>query len=87
MKLPMRARILELMSDNTTKFAEEVYIALGSEYGNEGQYKQSKVLLHLYSMRAVGLLADSDVSLDTNGELIEGFKITGFGLSRLKYLA
>lgn len=86
MKLPMRFRILTLMADNEALSNEEVFKALKKEYGNEGQYKKSTVMLHLHSMQAAGLLCEADVLLDDNGELIETFKITDFGKSRLSLL-
>jgi DNA-binding MarR family transcriptional regulator len=86
MKLPLRSRILTLMANNEVLSDEEVFKILQSEYGSERQYKRSTVLHHLHSMQAAGLLSEPDVLMDEKGELIETFKITDLGTSRLQLL-
>lgn len=85
MILPMRFRILHLMSVNKSLTLDGVMAALKPEYGSEGQYKESMVNLHLQSMRAVGLIEVSDAALE-GGKLKETFRITDYGKDRLKYL-
>lgn len=60
--------------------------ALKPEYGTEGQFKDSLVENHLASMRAVGMIEDTDMSIDAANNLIQRFKITDYGQSRLAYL-
>ncbi len=86
MKLPMRFRVLTLMDEHEALSDQEVFDILKKEYGNEGQYRMSTIKLHLHSMQASGLLCASDMTLDEQGELIETFKITDFGRSRLSLL-
>ena len=85
-KLPMRFRILHLMSENEKLSDLEVMEALKEEYGSEGQFKLATVNTHLQSMRAVGMVENADVSLDESGKLDIKYKITSYGESRLKYL-
>lgn len=86
MILPMRFRILHLMSKNKGLTGEEVMTALKPEYGSEGQFKKSIIETHLLSMKAVGMIEVCNASLDERGELKETFQITDYGRERLKYL-
>lgn len=86
MKLPMRFRILHLISKNTSMSDRDIMDQLQSEYGGEGQFKTSIIDLHLASMRAVGMIEPTDLSLSPAGELQQKFKITDYGRSRLSYL-
>lgn len=85
-KIPMRFRILHLMSVYEMLSDEEIMKALKEEYGTEGQLKKSIIDSHLQSMRAVGMIENADVSLDENDNIKIKYKITDYGLSRLKYL-
>ncbi|HWR44936.1 hypothetical protein [Sporomusa sp.] len=86
MKLPLRFRILHLISQNTSLSDAEIMNALRSEYGSEGQFKQSIIDIHLASMRAVGMIEATELSLDAQGDLLQKYKITDYGFSRLSYL-
>lgn len=86
MKLPMRFRILHLMAGGQEMTSQEVMDALRDEYGDEGQFKPGVINTHLQALRAVGMIEVADVQFDEKGELVEKFKITDYGRSRLKYL-
>lgn len=86
MKLPLRFRILHLLSQHDALTVREVMDALRDEYGNDGQFKPAIIEGHLMSMKAVGLLEIADVDLDDNGKLVQHYRITDYGKSRLKYL-
>lgn len=86
MKLPMRFRILTLIAKKDTLSDVDIFEALKSEYGTEGQYRKSEIIMHLHSLRAAGLLEDCAVSLNEKGDLQESFKLTDFGRSRLNLL-
>ncbi len=86
MKLPMRFRILHLISQNASLSDQEIMQHLQSEYGGEGQFTRSIIELHLESMRAVGLVEVTDLALDAAGLLQQKYKITAYGRSRLSYL-
>ena len=86
MKLPMRFRILHLLSEGVSLSTAEIIANLQSEYAGEGQFKESIMNLHLSSMRAVGLIEVIELSLDAVDALQQKYKITEFGRSRLSYL-
>lgn len=86
MKLPLRFRILYLLSQHDALTENEVMDALRDEYGNEGQFKLANIESHLMSMKAVGMLEVVDVNLNDNGKLVQQYRITAYGKSRLKYL-
>lgn len=83
MKLPMRFRIIHLVSQHDTISDQEVMAALRDEYGEEGQYKRSIINTHLMSLRAVGIIEVAGVELDDNNELAQEFKITDYGKNLL----
>jgi len=65
---------------------QELMTALKPEYGNEGQLKKSSINNHLASMRAVGMIEDTKITINGSNELIQRVKITEYGQSRLAYL-
>ena len=84
--LPMRFRILHIISQHEDINRQELMDALQPEYGCEGQWNNALVENHLASMRAVGMIEDTDISVDAANNLIQRFKITEYGQSRLAYL-
>jgi DNA-binding PadR family transcriptional regulator len=85
-KLPLRFRLLHLMASKTEANVHDLMKDLRAEYGNEGQFSVKSFENHLTSMRASGLIEETDVNLDDQGKLLETFTITDFGRGRLKYL-
>jgi hypothetical protein len=83
MKLPMRFRIMHLVSQHDAITDREVMEELRDEYGDEGQYTKSKIDTHLMSLRAVGILENVGVSLDENDNLVQQFAITDYGRNLL----
>lgn len=87
MKLPMRFRIIHLVSQHDKISDKEVMEALRDEYGEEGQYRKSIIDTHLMSLRAVGIIENTGVTLDENDNLVQHFSITDYGRDLLdKYL-
>lgn len=84
--LPMRFRILHIISENAGITADEIMNHLEPEYGNEGQFRLSVIREHLASMRAVGLIEDRAFSLGKDNSLIQNVQVTDFGTSRLSFL-
>jgi len=85
--LPLRFRILYLMSTKKDSVkSEDIMKELESDYGKEKQFKKKAMDGHLISMRALGLIEISDVSIDKNDDLIEEYKISELGIARLNYL-
>ncbi len=85
-KLPMKFRILHLMSKNESLSEQQILEELRKDYGSERQCRHSVIEFHLQNMRAVGMIQYAELSLDENGKLKKKYKITDFGTSRLKYL-
>ncbi|ABA88227.1 winged-helix DNA-binding domain protein [Syntrophotalea carbinolica DSM 2380] len=85
-KLPLRFRLLHLMSSKSEANVHDLMKDLRAEYGNEGQFSVKSFEKHLTSMRASGLIEETDVDIDEQGKLLETFTITDFGRDRLKYL-
>lgn len=85
-KLPLRFRLLHLMATKNEANVHDLMKDLRAEYGNEGQFSVKSFEKHLTSMRASGLIEETDVNLDENGKLLETFTITEFGRGRLTYL-
>lgn len=79
MKLPMRFRIMHLISQNDSVNNQEIMKFLGDEYTGEGQYKLSVIDTHLMSMRAVGIIEIANAFLNESGNLVQEFKITDYG--------
>lgn len=85
MTLPMRFRILHLLT--TQELSEiEIMAALRPEYGTEGQYKRSVIDTHLSSMKAVGMIEISELSMGSDGKLLHKFRATEYGRNYLKYI-
>ena len=84
--LPLRFRILHLLSDNESYSVDEVMEALKTEYMGEGQFTRPLMAVHLRSLKAVGILEHSEVYFNEKDELMTKFKITEYGFSRLSYL-
>ncbi|HWR44460.1 hypothetical protein [Sporomusa sp.] len=85
MTLPMRFRILHLLT--LQELSEiEILEALKPEYGLEGQYKRSTIDTHLASMKAVGMIEITDLSMGNDGKLLHKFRATEYGKKYLKYM-
>ncbi len=85
-KLPLRFRLLHLMSTKIKANVHDLMKDLRAEYGKEGQFSVKSFEKHLTSMRASGLIEEVDVDIDEQGNLLETFAIADFGRGRLKYL-
>ena len=84
--LPMRFRILHIISKQEDIDCIELVEALKPEYGDEGQLKESSIKNHLASMKAVGLIENNKIFLDGPDKLVQRVKVTEYGQSRLSYL-
>jgi DNA-binding MarR family transcriptional regulator len=84
--LPLRFRVLHYASQNDAVNYVDLLNDLKEEYGTDGQFNRSMITRHLDSLRAVGMIEESDVAFDQNQELLVQYKITDYGRSRLSYL-
>lgn len=86
MLLPLRFRVLTELAIEGPLDATAILNALEPDYGRERQFKKSMIESHLRSLRAVGLVEDVEMSLDSSGELVRTVAITEAGRGLLKYL-
>ncbi len=85
-KMPLKAKILYFISQNTSVSYKDILNGLKEEYGNEGQFKSKLIIFHLQSMKAVGMIEKEKVYFDENNELEIKYKITNNGKNMLKYV-
>ncbi len=85
-QLPMRFRILHIISQNAGITDQEIMKHLEPDYGREGQFRLATIREHLASMRAVGLIEDKSFALGEDNQLVQNVQITEFGESRLGFL-
>ncbi len=85
--LPLRFRVLQYASTVEKFNYLDLMRDLKAEYGADGQFKRKMMVLHMDSLRAVGMIEDVDVQLENEqGDLLITYKITDYGKSRLTYL-
>ncbi len=85
--LPLKFRIFDYIS----KVKDEVMIDdilrdLQNEYGTERQFKKSMIAYHLDSLVGVNMIQITTAVLNTEGEIEMKYKITDFGLTKVKYI-
>ncbi len=84
--LPLRFRVLHYASKKESFNYHDLLNDLHEEYGNDGQFNKDMMLLHIDSLRAVGMIEETDVDFDKNKELLVQYRITDYGRERLLYL-
>jgi hypothetical protein len=87
MTLPLRFRILHLLIITEAGLSEvELMDMLKPEYGAEGQYKRAVIENHLSSMKAIGQVDCTSISLGTDGQLLHRWVATDYGKTYIKYI-
>lgn len=84
--LPLRFRVLHYASQKDSFNYTDLLKDLKEEYGTDGQFNKGMMNLHLDSLRAVGMVEETDVDFDDKQDLLVQYKITDYGRSRLSYL-
>lgn len=85
--LPLRFRVLQYASTVDKFNYLDLMRDLKEEYGTDGQFKRKMMVLHMDSLRAVGMIDEVDVQLENEqGDLLITYRITDYGKSRLVYL-
>lgn len=85
-KSPLKLRILECVSDNHAASAADITRLLHEEYAGERHFSRKAVESHMHSLKTVGLVEESDVSLNENGQFVIKYQITENGQKRLAAL-
>lgn len=84
--LPLRFRVLHYASKKESFNYHDLLKDLKEEYGSDGQFNKGMMNLHIDSLRAVGMIEETDVDFDKNKELLVQYRITDYGRDRLGYL-
>ena len=82
--LPLTFRVLHFLSTVKESTVDHLMHELKAEYGTEKQFKKPNVSNILISMKENGLIEDSTVELDKDGELSISYCINEEGSRLLK---
>lgn len=82
--LPLRFRMLHFFSTVNEASANDLLEGLKSEYGSERQFSKKNFVEHLLTMKENGIIDETKVELDKNGDLCIYYSINDEGRSLLK---
>lgn len=85
-KLPLKFRVFQIIAQQQDVSNLELLTMLQSEYPNERYAQQAEIDKYLMSLKAVGLIELSGALLTDTGTLVQQYRITASGTSKLKYL-
>ena len=85
-KLPLKFRVFQIIAQQQDVSNSELLTILQSEYPNERYVQQMEIDNYLMSLKAVGLIELSGALLTDTGSVVQQYRITGSGTSKLKYL-
>lgn len=84
--LPLRFRILHYAAQREQFGVEDLKRDLADEYKGEGQFSDKYLAQHCDTLRAGGLLDETDVDVRPDGTLSITYTLTAYGRDRLSYL-
>ena len=82
--LPLRFRMLHFFSTVKEVSADSILEGLKDEYGSERQFSKKNFVEHLLTMKENGIIDETKLELDKNGELKIYYAINDEGRSLLK---
>lgn len=85
-QLPVKSRVLQVIFLNEGVSNQEILEMLKNEYPLDRSVNQKGIEDYLLSLKAVGLIELTSVAL-VNNKLKQGYKITDYGTSRIKYIS
>ncbi|AET66271.1 hypothetical protein Desor_0570 [Desulfosporosinus orientis DSM 765] len=85
-KLPVKFRVVEVISEHNGVSNEEIFNMLKDEYPTDRNVNDEGIDDYLLSLKSVGLIEVTSVTLDDNGKLRHCYKITDYGTNRMKYI-
>lgn len=86
-KLPYKLRIFEWATKQGKPFTvEEAMAALKHEYGSEAQFTLKRTDEYIQSMLGACMLDAADLDLTEDGDLKITYKVTDFGMGRVKHI-
>ncbi|MFZ5946161.1 MAG: hypothetical protein ACOYVD_18895 [Bacillota bacterium] len=84
--MPIKIRILQLINHNEGISNEDLLLNLKKEYVLDRNITDTGIEDYLISLKTVGMIALTDLSIDNYGKLKQFYKITKYGSDRLKYV-
>ena len=85
-KLPVKFRVLQLINQKKGITNEEILEILKVEYPRDRLVNYEDIEYYLISLKSVGLVDTISVTLMNYGKLLQSYKITDYGISRMKYV-
>jgi len=85
--VPVKIRILQLISENQGISNEDLLLLLKKEYTWDRNINEKSIEDYLISFKNIGMIELTDIVFDTGGKLKQFYKITDYGLNRLKLVA
>jgi hypothetical protein len=86
-EVPVKFRVVQLIYQNEEISNQEILEVLKNEYPLDRSINEKNVEDYLLSLKVVGIIELISAATDQNGKLDMCYKITDFGLSRMKYIA
>ena len=85
--IPVKFRVVQVIFRKEGVSNEEILKTLEKEYPLDRSVNEKGIEDYLLSLKAVGLIKLTSVTLDNNGKLKQFYKITDYGASRMKYIS
>lgn len=85
-QLPIKFRTLQIIDQHEGITNEDILEILKKEYPRDRVVNYDGVEKYLISLKAVGLIEAISVTLTNSGKLKQSYKITPYGISRMKYV-
>lgn len=86
-QMPVKFRVVDVIFRKEGVSNREITRVLKNEYPHDRSITDKNIDNYLLSLKAVGLIALTEVTLDDNGKLNQCYKITDYGSSRMKYIS
>ena len=86
-QIPVKFRVVQVIFRKEGVSNEEILKILEKEYPLDRSVNEKGIEDYLLSLKAVGLIDLTSVTLDNNGKLKQCYKITDYGASRMKYIS
>lgn len=85
--LPFKMRIYQYIAEaGKAVNADDILVDLKTEYGAEKQFNRKRIEHYLDAIAAVGMIKETNLGFNENGELTIDYEPTQLGLERLKYI-
>jgi hypothetical protein len=86
-KIPVKFRLLQLIFENEGVSKDKLLLILKEDYPQDRYVCEKGVEEYLISLKAVNMIELSDLTLDEFGKIGQFYKITPYGMNRMKYIS